>query len=173
MRSLLLAALLLVAFACSPTSPAPAASDSAKATSDKPAPAAQAPATPAVQAPSNSAKATSDKAAPAPAPAAPRVETATFAVPDLDAMVATNIAAALAAVPGLKTARPRIADKRFEVDFTPPTATPDALLAVLKGVSAATTLEGVKPIDGSPAPEGGCGSCPMKDSCGGHDPATH
>ena len=160
MRSLLLAALLSIAFACSPTSPAPAA---------------QAPAAPAVQAPSNSAKATSDKAAPAPAPApaAPRVETATFAVPDLDAMVATNMAAALAAVPGLKAARPRIADKRFEVDFTPPTATPDALLAVLKGVSAATTLEGVKPIDGAPAPEGGCGSCPMKDSCGGHDPAAH
>jgi len=156
----LLASLMLVALACTTPSPPPAPVEKAAVA---PAPAPQAAPAPAPQ------------ATPAPAPqaasadtAAPRVETATFAVPGLDALVATNMAAALAAVPGVKAARPRIADGRFEIDFTPPAATPDALLAALKGVSAAVTLEGVKPANGGPAHEGGCGSCPMKDSCGGH-----
>lgn len=109
----------------------------------------------------------------APAPAAPHVEVATLLVPGLDALVATNMAAALAAVPGVTKARPRIADARFEVEFTPPTASPDAIVAALKAVSPATTLETVKPVPGSPAPEGGCGGCPLKDSCSGSAEPAH
>jgi len=150
MRPFVVAALLILAVACTP--PAPPAVPAA-------------PAAPAVA------------AAPAPAPTAPapaavaerplpRIETATFAVPNLDALVATNMAAALAAVPGVTKARPNIAEKRFEVDFAPPAALPDGLLTALKAVSPATTLEGVKPAAGAPAPEGGCGGCPMKDTCG-------
>lgn len=165
MRPFALTVLLALAVACTTIAPPP---EPVAEKAPAPAIAAPAPAAPAPAA-SASAVATADKPTPAAAPL-PRIETATFAVPSLDALVATNMAAALAAVKGVTAARPRIADQRFEVDFAPPVATPDGLLAALKAVSPATTLEGVKPANGAPAPEGGCGACPMKDSCGGHAP---
>jgi 2-oxoglutarate dehydrogenase E2 component (dihydrolipoamide succinyltransferase) len=168
MRPFVVTAVFMLSLACSRPEPVPPVPPVPPTPVPPPATELAAPAAPA-PAPVPAAAAP----APAPAPAATRVEVATLLVPGLDALVATNMAAALAAVPGVTKARPRIADDRFEVEFTPPTAGPDAIVAALKAVSPAVTLETVKPVAGSPAPEGGCGSCPLKDSCSGSTEPTH
>ncbi len=109
---------------------------------------------------------------PAPAPVeAPKAgaaqELATYAVPKLDAIMATEMARALSPLPGVIKARPVMKESRFEIQFTPPQATPASILAVLEAHNADVSLESVKPLGDAAGHEGGCGSCPMKNVCGG------
>jgi hypothetical protein len=114
-----------------------------------------------------------DPPAPAKAPVqaaesvAQQNEVASFSVPELDGKLAAELAQALAGVNGVVKASPKIGDQLLEVEFTPGTTTPAAILTALKGVSAAVAHKGVHAADPSSEPQHGCGGCPYRNECGG------
>ncbi|HOX46749.1 MAG TPA: hypothetical protein PK668_24340 [Myxococcota bacterium] len=101
----------------------------------------------------------------APAPAA---ETATFAVPGLNAELVTKLTQALADKPGVVSAKADEAGGTYAVSFTPGQTSPDALLKALQAVKADCSLKGVAPAagDDGAAPKHDCGGCPYHDTCG-------
>jgi hypothetical protein len=109
--------------------------------------------------------------APAPAPtptAAPAAEIATFAVPNLDAATAKNLAGAIGQDPGVVSARPDLAGGTFAVTFKPGATNPDSLLGALAAAHPGTTLRDVVPAGADPAapPVHNCGGCPFANQCG-------
>ena len=104
-----------------------------------------------------------------PRPAAPpKREIASFAAPGLDIAMARKMASALTPLPGVVKAYPKIADKRFEVEFVPARIAPPKILEALQGVSASTEFKGVRSGDPGSETKNRCGGCPMRDRCGKH-----
>lgn len=163
-KLMLMTVVALALVACSKENPQKPAEPAAVA----PAPTATPAATPAAP---EKAPAKPPAKAPAPAPAAqeaPASETATFAVPDMDAAKLQAIVGALDGADGVTAAKPDTTAGTLAVTFAPGKTNPKTLLDTVVKVAPGTTLKGVAPATGTKTPaHAGCGSCPHRQTCGG------
>jgi len=100
--------------------------------------------------------------------AAPAVETAVFAVPDLaDAGLVKHLTQALAKHKGVVAAKADAEAGKFLVTFEPDRTSPEALTKVVAKVAPKAKFETVQAADGKAAGADPCGKCPSKASCAG------
>jgi len=97
----------------------------------------------------------------------PCIEVALFTVEGLDMDLAGKLVGALNGLPGVRSAKPAVADGKLAVEFTNPESTPKAIEDALEAAGASASLLSVVPAETGGGEKSGCAGCPSRSKCQG------